>query len=129
MSRSPWDTARHIPLDAIESLAATLVDTQGLTTMLTTLTPAPADLTLRPHLSAPPVPVAFTLGARDVRTIGLAHARRPPVAIRPRQLGTAADPALHYPFGDGTDPDAWTHLTTLMAHLRPRSSPPPESTA
>ncbi|MEV5988082.1 DUF6177 family protein [Streptomyces sp. NPDC052051] len=124
-----YRAAQHIPLDAIEPLAAALVGTQGLTTMLTTLTPAPADLTLRPRLTAPPVPVAFTLGARDVRAIGLAHARRPPVAIRPRQLGTAADPALHYPFGDGTDPAAWTHLTTLTAHLRSRSAATPESTA
>ncbi|MFE1308413.1 DUF6177 family protein [Streptomyces sp. NPDC058755] len=112
-----YPAAQHVPLDAIEPLAAELVDGYGLTAMLTTLTAARADLTLRPLLTAPPIPVAFTLGARDVGATGLAHARRPPLAVKPVQLGTARDPALHYPLGDGTDPAAWTALQILTAHL------------
>ncbi|TWV56252.1 hypothetical protein FRZ03_05055 [Streptomyces misionensis] len=113
-----YPTAGQVPLDTIEPLAAELVDSHGLTTMLTTVTAAGADLTLAPLLTAPPVPVAFTLGARDVRAIGLTHARHPPLAVRPVRLGTAADPALHYPLGDGTDASAWSALQALAAHLK-----------
>ncbi|MEV3854924.1 DUF6177 family protein [Streptomyces sp. NPDC050095] len=109
---------KPVPLDATESLAAELVAAHGLTTMLTTLTPAPTDLTLRPILTAPPIPITFTLGAQDVAAIGLTHARRPPLAVKPVKLGTDSAPALHYPLSDGTDPAAWTALHTLSAHLR-----------
>ncbi|MGW0766908.1 DUF6177 family protein [Streptomyces sp. NPDC002676] len=113
-----YPTGHQVPLDAIEPLAAELVDAHGLTTMLATLTSAEADLTLRPVLAAPPIPVTFTLGAGDVRATGLAHARRPPLAKRPVQLGTATDPALHYSLGDGSDAAAWTALHALTAHLK-----------
>ncbi|WNM29215.1 DUF6177 family protein [Streptomyces sp. Li-HN-5-11] len=110
--------AADVPLDAIESLAATLVNEHNLTTMLTTLRAARADLTLPPHLGFPPIPVSFTLGARDVDAVGLAHARRPPLALHPRQLGPHAHPALHYPLGDGTNGDAGTTLQRLTTHLK-----------
>ncbi|MEU6280441.1 DUF6177 family protein [Streptomyces sp. NPDC047028] len=113
-----YGTAEQVPLDAIEPLAAELVDAHGLATMLITLTAAGRDLTLAPVLTAPPVPVSFTLGPRDTLAIGLTHARRPPVTTKPVQLGTAADPALHYGLGDGTDADAWTALQSLTTHLR-----------
>ncbi|GGS11979.1 MULTISPECIES: DUF6177 family protein [Streptomyces] len=113
-----YPAADRVPLDAVEALAAELVDAHGLSTMLTTLTAADAGLTVAPRLTAPPVPVAFTLGARDVRAVGLAHSRRPPLATRPVPLGTSADPALHYPLGDGTDPAAWAALKALTGHLR-----------
>ncbi|RZU44569.1 hypothetical protein EV284_2038 [Streptomyces sp. BK022] len=108
----------EVPLDALEALAGKLVAEHGLTTMLTTLRRARADLTLPPHLEPAPLPVAFTLGARDVRIIGLTHARRPPLALRPRQLGPATAPALHYPLGDGTEAEAWTALQVLSDHLK-----------
>ncbi|BBC30672.1 uncharacterized protein SGFS_019660 [Streptomyces graminofaciens] len=113
-----YTSATDVPLDAIEALASALVDEHGLVTMLTTLRAARADLTLTPRLEAPPLPLSFTLGARDVNAIGLTHARRPPVALRPRQLGTHAHPALHYLLSDGTDSGAWTALQDLTAHLK-----------
>ncbi|MHB9859063.1 DUF6177 family protein [Streptomyces sp. YIM S03343] len=116
-----YPAGQQVPLEAIEPLAAELIDAHGLSTMLTTLTAASADLTLRPLLAAPPIPVTFTLGATDVHATGLTHARRPPLAMKPVQLGTTADPALHYPLGDGSDPAAWTALQTLTAHLKARS--------
>ncbi|MFZ3566798.1 DUF6177 family protein [Streptomyces sp. BH097] len=117
-----YATDEPVPLDAIEPLAAELVDAHSLATMLTTLRTASADLTLPPLLTAPPLPVAFTLGATDVRAIGRTHARRPPLAIKPVQLGTAAAPSLHYPLGDDTSADAWTTLHTLTSHLKNRTS-------
>jgi hypothetical protein len=113
-----YATPTEVPLDTLESLAATLVDEHALTTMLTTLRNARADLTLPAHLEAPPLPVTFTLGPRDIRTIGLTHARRPPLATKPRQLGAPNYPALHYPLGDGTDPEAWAALQNLANHLK-----------
>ncbi|MFE7837513.1 DUF6177 family protein [Streptomyces sp. NPDC057474] len=113
-----YTSAADVPLDAVESLAAALVDEHGLVSMLTTLRAALADLTLTPRLEAPPIPVSFTLGARDVNAIGLTHARRPPLAPRPRQLGTHTHPALYYRLGDGTDADAWTVLQHLTTHLK-----------
>lgn len=86
--------------------------------MLTSVRRASRDLTTAPVLQAPSVPVAFTLGARDVRGIGLTHARRPPVAVRPVALGPASEPALHYPLGDGSDAGALGTLHRLAAHLR-----------
>ncbi|MFG3099446.1 DUF6177 family protein [Streptomyces sp. NPDC048182] len=115
-----YAAGEQAPLKAIEPLAAELVDAHGLTTMLTTLRAARADLTLPARLGPPPVPVAFTLGPRDVREAGLTHARRPPLAIRPAQLGTPDAPSLHYPLGDGTDTAAWTTLSHLAAHLGSR---------
>lgn len=106
------------PLEAIAPLAETLVVEHGLTTMLVSVRRASRDLTTAPVLQAPPVPVAFTLGARDVRGIGLTHARRPPVEVRPVVLGPASEPALHYPLGDGSDADALVELQRLAAHLR-----------
>ncbi|MEV6382565.1 DUF6177 family protein [Streptomyces sp. NPDC051773] len=122
-----YSSAADVPLDSIESLASALVDEHGLVSMLITLRAARADLTLTSRLEAPPIPVSFTLGARDLNAIGLAHARRPPIALRPLQLGTSAHPALHYRLGDGTDADAWTTLNHLTTHLkaarRPASDP------
>ncbi|MEU1179350.1 DUF6177 family protein [Streptomyces sp. NPDC005820] len=113
-----YEHPAHVPLDTLESLAATLVTEHGLATMLTTVRAARADLTLPPQVEGPPVPVSFTLGPRDVQKIGLPRAARPPIATQPRQLGSPASPALHYPLGDGTDPRAWTALQTLGAYLK-----------
>ncbi|MDF9814785.1 DUF6177 family protein [Streptomyces sp. SPB162] len=105
------------PLDAIEPLAATLVAEHGLGSMLASLRRARTDLSVPPHFEAPPVPISFTLGATDVRDIGLTHARRPPLDLCPVQLGPSAAPALHYPLGDGTDAQAWDTLQRLTQHL------------
>ncbi|WUB03346.1 DUF6177 family protein [Streptomyces longwoodensis] len=113
-----YEYPQHVPLDALESLAATLVTEHGLTTMLVTLRAARRDLTVPAHWEPPPVPASFTLGPRDVRTIGLAIASRPPIETPPRPVGSPAAPGLHYPLGDGTQPSAWTALQRLGAHLR-----------
>ncbi|MEV8021820.1 DUF6177 family protein [Streptomyces sp. NPDC086554] len=106
------------PLDAITPLAETLATDHNLTSMLTTLRTARRDLTVPPRFEAPPVPLSFTLGAAAVNDIGLSHAQRPPRDITPTQLGPTTRPALHYPLGDGTDPQAWTTLQQLNQHLK-----------
>ncbi|MFF5188256.1 DUF6177 family protein [Streptomyces sp. NPDC000345] len=119
-----YERPQDVPLDALESLAATLVTEHGLSTMLTTVRAARADLTLPPHVEGPPIPVSFTLGSRDVKRIGLPRAGSPPLATQPRPLGSPASPALHYPLGDGTDPKAWNALQTLGAYLRTAGGSP-----
>ncbi|WP_405887036.1 DUF6177 family protein [Streptomyces longwoodensis] len=110
---SPTD----VPLDAVEPLAAHLVAEHRLTTMLTTLQAGRSDLTFAPGPEAPPVPVSFTLGARDVHSVGLDHAGRPPLPTPPRRLGRPNAPALHYLFADGPGTDPWTQLRRLTEHL------------
>ncbi|WP_125263289.1 DUF6177 family protein [Streptomyces alboflavus] len=105
------------PLDTIEALAQTLVAEHDLVTMLVTLRQANRDLTIPPRFEAPPNPVSYTLGSTGVRDTTLTQARRPPLSLRPVQLGPTTDPALHYPLGDGTDAAAWTTLQQLTVHL------------
>ncbi|MEU4208764.1 DUF6177 family protein [Streptomyces sp. NPDC026206] len=106
------------PLDAVEPLARALVTEHGLVSMLASLRRGRRDLTVPAHFEAPPIPLSFTLGATDVRSVGLDHARRPPLDLRPVPLGPEAAPALHYALGDGTDAQAWTVLQQLAAHLK-----------
>ncbi|MEV0322090.1 DUF6177 family protein [Streptomyces sp. NPDC050658] len=113
-----YDADEVPPLDAVAPLAETLATEHGLTSMLTTLRAARRDLTVPPRFEAPPVPLSFTLGPDDVHDIGLTHAGRPPLSLRPVQLGPAARPALHYPLGDGTGGEAWTVLQQLAQHLK-----------
>ncbi|MGR8007464.1 DUF6177 family protein [Streptomyces hypolithicus] len=106
------------PLDTIEALAERLATEQNLTSMLTSLRPARRDLSVPHHFEAPPVPLTFTLGADAVNDIGLAHTQRPPLDLHPVQLGPAAQPAVHYPLGDGTHAQAWAVLQQLTQHLK-----------
>ncbi|MFF5572568.1 DUF6177 family protein [Streptomyces luteogriseus] len=105
------------PLDAIEELATALDTEHGLVTLLTTVRAARRDLTVPPSPEAPPVPVAFTLASAEAEAIGQARAGHPPLGLMPTRLGLASRPALHYPLGDGTGPDAWSTLQRLIRHL------------
>ncbi|MGW3421321.1 DUF6177 family protein [Streptomyces phaeochromogenes] len=106
------------PLDAIEELTAALDAQHGLVTLLTSLRAARRDLTIPPHLEAPPIPVTFALGRDEAARIGLAHAQHPPLGRVPKRLGHPAEPALHYLLGDGTDPHAWSTFQQLRQQLR-----------
>ncbi|WP_405889777.1 DUF6177 family protein [Streptomyces sp. NBC_00133] len=106
------------PLDAIEPLAETLATRHGLISLIASLRAGRRDLTVPPQLEAPPVPVAFALGPDGVSDIGLDHARRPPLNLRPVQLGPDTRPGLHYPLRDGTNAQAWDTLQQLTQHLR-----------
>ncbi|MEU6260393.1 DUF6177 family protein [Streptomyces sp. NPDC047043] len=105
------------PLHALEDLAAELAAEHGLVTLLTGLRAGRRDLTVPAHLEHPPIPVAFTLGNTEAGRIGPAHAGNPPQGPLPVRLGPAAEPALHYRLGDGTDPHAWAAFQRLAQHL------------
>ncbi|WP_328309639.1 DUF6177 family protein [Streptomyces sp. NBC_00442] len=112
-----------VPLDAIEALATTLAGAHGLTDMFVSLRRGRRDLAVPAWFEAPPIPVSYTLGAQGVRAAGLAHARRPPLSLRPVQLGPDAAPSLHYVLGDGGDARTWASLEHLMTHLNPPPAP------
>lgn len=105
------------PLDVLPDLAQTLATRHRLTSMLTHLRRARADLTTPPHHEPPPIPVSFTLGPDAARSLGHARAAPAPGTSLTR-LGPAARPALHYTLGDGTDPTAWQKLKQLDDRLR-----------
>jgi len=106
------------PLDAIPGLAETLATEHGLTSMLTSLSRGPRDLTIPPRIAAPPNPVALTLGPDTVHDIGAHHAQHPRINLTPARFGPASRPALHYPLGDGINDQTWTALKYLTQHLR-----------
>ncbi|BBC36184.1 uncharacterized protein SGFS_074780 [Streptomyces graminofaciens] len=114
----------ELPLDLVRPLAEALVTGHSLKTMLVSVRRARQDLTAAPRLEGPPIPYAFTLGPEDVHAIGVDHARRPPVEVRPVSLGAAARPALHFPLGEAEDVAAWGRLQQLTAHLKGDRSQP-----
>ncbi|CAL9320677.1 DUF6177 family protein [Streptomyces olindensis] len=111
-----YAAGRHPPVDSLPELAETLATRHHLTSMLTHLRPARADLTTPPHHEPPPIPLSFTLGPDAVTTIGRTHAQSMP-GTRPALLGPKARPALHYTLGDGTDLAALHRLAQLNEHL------------
>ncbi|UUU33806.1 DUF6177 family protein [Streptomyces sp. CA-210063] len=108
----------ELPLDRVQPLAEALLSGHSLKTMLVSVRRARTDLTAAPRLEGPPIPYAFTLGPEDVHAIGVEHARRPPVEVRPVSLGATSRPALYFPLGEAEDAEAWGRLQELTAHLR-----------
>jgi Family of unknown function (DUF6177) len=106
------------PLDGLPDLAGSLVTGYRLSSALVQLRQGRRDLSAPATFEPPAVPVGFALGAAQVREIGLTFARRPPLPVPPVQLGTAANPGLYYPLGDGTAAEGWTAFEALMRHLR-----------
>ncbi|MDT9700116.1 DUF6177 family protein [Streptomyces sp. P17] len=106
------------PRQAIEALAAELDAEHGLVTLFTSLRAARRDLTVPAQLEPPPIPVSFTLGHDEARSTGPPHAEQPPLGPTPTRVGPSAEPALHYPLGDGTEPHAWSTFQRLSQHLK-----------
>jgi hypothetical protein len=71
-----------------------------------------------PYAEAPPIPITLTLGHDETESIGRTRAEHPPLGPTPTRLGSQAEPALHYPLGDGTDPQAWTTFQQLTHHRK-----------
>ncbi|MFC7329860.1 DUF6177 family protein [Marinactinospora rubrisoli] len=105
------------PIGELADLAREFADRGGLLTMTVQRLTGRPDLTYSPHWFGTPNPVGMAVGSRGVSEIGLGAALAAPA--EGRALGPESAPSVWYPLGDGTDPDAWSRLGALMAHLRP----------
>ncbi|MCK8676263.1 DUF6177 family protein [Streptomyces lichenis] len=107
------------PLDAVRRAAEVLATRHHLQSMLVQLRKARRDLAVPPRFEGPGVPVAFVLGAEEVRAMPGDRARRTPLAGAPVPLGATNRPALYYPLpGDPSDLSGWRDFERLMRHLK-----------
>ncbi|MCX4629017.1 MULTISPECIES: DUF6177 family protein [unclassified Streptomyces] len=107
------------PLDRIQRTAEALVTRHRLQSMLVQLRKAERGLTVPPRFEGPGVPLAFVLGAEEVRAMPDDRARRTPLSEPPVALGPKARPAYYYPLpGDPSDLSGWADFERLMRHLK-----------
>lgn len=108
-----------LPTEAVEAAADALATRHQLQSMLVQLRRARRDLSVPPYFEGPGVPLAFVLGAEEVRAMPGDRARRTPLAEPPRELGPKTRPALYYPLpGDPSDLSGWREFERLMRHLK-----------
>ncbi|MGW2062360.1 DUF6177 family protein [Streptomyces sp. NPDC001937] len=107
------------PVDALPRVAEILATRHHLKSMLIQIRKARRDLAVPPRFEGPGVPVAFVLGAEEVREMPGDRARRTPLSEPPVQLGPKTRPALYYPLpGDPSDLSGWQDFERLMRHLK-----------
>ncbi|MFB6707153.1 DUF6177 family protein [Streptomyces sp. NPDC056333] len=107
------------PVDTLPRVAEILATRHHLQSMLIQIRKARRDLAVPPRFEGPGVPVAFVLGAEEVREMPGDRARRTPLSEPPVQLGPKTRPALYYPLpGDPSDLSGWQDFERLMRHLK-----------
>ncbi|MBT2457688.1 DUF6177 family protein [Streptomyces sp. ISL-86] len=107
------------PVDALPGLAEVLATRHHLQSMLVQLRKARRDLAVPPRFEGPGVPLAFVLGAEEVRRMPGDRARRTPLSAKPVQLGPRTRPAMYYPLpGNPSDLAGWQDFERLMRHLK-----------
>ncbi|MER8085422.1 DUF6177 family protein [Streptomyces sp. NPDC094048] len=107
------------PLEALPRAAEILATRHHLQSMLIQLRKARRDLAVPPRFEGPGVPLAFVLGAEEVREMPGDRARRTPLSEPPVQLGPSSRPSLYYPLpGDPSDLSGWQGFERLMRHLK-----------
>ncbi|MEU0836853.1 DUF6177 family protein [Streptomyces sp. NPDC005969] len=108
-----------MPLDALPRTAEILATRHHLQSMLVQIRKARRDLAVPPRFEGPGVPLAFVLGAEEVREMPGDRARRTPLPEPPVQLGPKTRPALYYPLpGNPSDLSGWQDFERLMRHLK-----------
>ncbi|MFI6062961.1 DUF6177 family protein [Streptomyces sp. NPDC051286] len=108
-----------MPLGALPRAAEILATRHHLQSMLVQIRKARRDLAVPPRFEGPGVPLAFVLGAEEVREMPGDRARRTPLSEPPVQLGPKTRPALYYPLpGDPSDLSGWQDFERLMRHLK-----------
>ncbi|MGW6285489.1 DUF6177 family protein [Streptomyces sp. NPDC055107] len=107
------------PLDALPAAAEALATRHRLQSMLVQLRKARRDVAVPPRFEGPGVPLAFVLGAEEVRAMPGDRARRTPLAEQPVRLGPRTRPGLYYPLpGNPSDLAGWREFERLMRHLK-----------
>lgn len=85
------------PLDALPAAAEALATRHRLQSMLVQLRKARRDVAVPPRFEGPGVPLAFVLGAEEVRAMPGDRARRTPLSEQPVRLGPRTRPAAVLP--------------------------------
>ncbi|MGA5468586.1 DUF6177 family protein [Streptomyces arboris] len=112
-------SGEELPLDALPAAAEALATRHHLQSMLVQLRKARRDVAVPPRFEGPGVPLAFVLGAEEVRAMPGDRARRTPLAEQPVTLGPRTRPALYYPLpGDPSELSGWQDFEQLMRHLK-----------
>ncbi|WP_336323578.1 DUF6177 family protein [Streptomyces lavendofoliae] len=107
------------PVDAVPRAAEVLATRHRLLSMLVQVRKARRDLAVPPRFEGPGVPLAFVLGAEEVRAMPGDRARNTPLAAAPVELGPKSRPALYYPLpGDPSDLSGWQDFERLVRHLK-----------
>ncbi|MGI5481690.1 DUF6177 family protein [Streptomyces lavendofoliae] len=107
------------PVDAVPRAAEVLATRHHLLSMLVQVRKARRDLAVPPRFEGPGVPLAFVLGAEEVRAMPGDRARNTPLAAAPVELGPKSRPALYYPLpGDPSDLSGWQDFERLVRHLK-----------
>ncbi|MFD9338057.1 DUF6177 family protein [Streptomyces sp. NPDC060028] len=108
-----------VPTEALTRVAEVLATRHNLLSMLVQIRKARRDLAVPPRFEGPGVPVAFVLGAEEVRRMPGDRARRTPLSQAPVPLGPRARPAMYYPLpGDPSDLAGWQEFERLVRHLK-----------
>ncbi|MGW0668214.1 DUF6177 family protein [Streptomyces sp. NPDC002746] len=114
-----YGSGEECPVEALPALAEALATRHHLQSMLVQLRKARRDIAVPPRFEGPGVPLAFVLGAEEVRTLPGDRARRTPLPDAPVPLGPKTRPALYYPLpGDPSDLSGWLDFERLMRHLK-----------
>ncbi|MFF3259475.1 DUF6177 family protein [Streptomyces sp. NPDC002932] len=114
-----YGSGEECPVEALPALAEALATRHHLQSMLVQLRKARRDIAVPPRFEGPGVPLAFVLGAEEVRTLPGDRARRTPLPGSPVALGPKSRPALYYPLpGDPSDLSGWLDFERLMRHLK-----------
>ncbi|MGD3112455.1 DUF6177 family protein [Streptomyces sp. YGL11-2] len=107
------------PVESLPRAAELLATRHRLQSMLVQVRKARRDLAVPPRFEGPGVPVAFVLGAEEVRQMPDDRARRTPLSQPPVPLGPKTRPAMYYPLpGDPSDLSGWQDFERLMRHLK-----------
>ncbi|MEU9848814.1 DUF6177 family protein [Streptomyces sp. NPDC047985] len=107
------------PVDAVPRAAEVLATRHRLQSMLVQIRRARRDLAVPPCFEGPGAPLAFVLGAEEVRAMPGDRARRTPLSQAPVELGPKTRAALYYPLpGDPSDLSAWKDFELLVRHLK-----------
>ncbi|TXS35973.1 DUF6177 family protein [Streptomyces sp. OR43] len=114
-----YGSGEECPVDALPALAEALATRHRLQSMLVQLRKARRDMAVPARFEGPGVPLAFVLGADEVRDLPGDRARRTPLPQAPLPLGPKTRPALYYPLpGDPSDLSGWLDFERLMRHLK-----------
>ncbi|MFI0261899.1 DUF6177 family protein [Streptomyces sp. NPDC017056] len=114
-----YGSDEELPVDALPGAAEMLATRHSLLSMLVQVRKARRDLAVPPRFEGPGVPLAFVLGAEEVRQMPGDRARKTPLPQPPVPLGPKTRPAMYYPLpGDPLDLSGWQDFERLMRHLK-----------